>query len=122
MKNREKYADEIKNYKGDDICHDFIRPIVLNQLNCEEIRCTYCQFLQMLWLDEEYEEPEVDWTKVPVDTLIRVKMNKNDDWIRRYFAKYENGRIYAWNYGATSKTTSSITDYNYVELINEHTK
>ena len=122
MKNREKYADKIKNYKGDDFCHDFVRPIILNKINCEEIRCTYCQSLQMLWLDEEYEEPEVDWSKVPVDTLIRAKMNKNDDWIRRYFAKYKNGKIYAWNYGATSRTTSSMTDYNYAELVNEGTK
>lgn len=119
MKNREKYANEIKNYKGDDFCHDFVRPIVLNKINCEEIRCTYCQSLQMLWLDEEYDEPEVDWSNVPVDTLIRVKENKIDEWILRYFAKYKDGRIYAWDNGCTSKTTDCVATWRYAEIVNE---
>ena len=122
MKNREKYADKIKNYKGDDFCHDFVRTIVLNKINCEEIRCTYCQSLQMLWLDEEYEEPEVDWSKVPVDTLIRVRFYKSDDWINRYFSKYENGKVYAWDNGTTSKTGKSDSPWLCAEIVNEDTK
>lgn len=122
MKNREKYANEIKNYKGDDFCHDFVRPIVLNKINCEEIRCTYCQSLQMLWLDEEYKGPEIDWSKVPVDTLIRVRFYKSDDWINRYFSKYENGKVYAWNNGTTSKTGKSDSPWLCAEIVNEDTK
>lgn len=122
MKNREKYANEIKNYKGNDFCHDFVRPIVLNKINCEEIRCTYCQSLQMLWLDEEYKGPEIDWSKVPVDTLIRVRFYKSDDWINRYFSKYENGKVYAWNNGTTSKTGKSDSPWLCAEIVNEDTK
>lgn len=51
---------------------------------------------------EESVEPEVDWSKVEVDTPILVKDHSDDDWIRRYFAKYEKGEIYAWDRGATS--------------------
>ena len=119
MKNREKYAEEIKNYKGNDSCHDFVRPIVLNKINCEEIRCTYCQSLQMLWLDEEYEEPKVDWAKVPVDTLIRVKSYKNINWINRYFSKYKDGKVYAWNDGATSKTAEDCSAWDCAEIAKE---
>lgn len=122
MKNREKYANEIKNYKGDDFCHDFVRTIVLNKINCEEISCTYCQSLQMLWLDEEYKGPEIDWSKVPVDTLIRVRFCKSDDWVNRYFSKYENGKVYAWDNGTTSKTGKSDSPWLCAEIVNEDTK
>ena len=122
MKNREKYANEIKNYKGDDFCHDFVRTIVLNKINCEEISCTYCQSLQMLWLDEEYKGPEIDWSKVPVDTLIRVRSCKSDDWVNRYFSKYENGKVYAWDNGTTSKTGKSDCPWLCAEIVNEDTK
>ena len=122
MKNREKYANEIKNYKGDDFCHDFVRTIVLNKINCEEISCIYCQSLQMLWLDEEYKGPEIDWSKVPVDTLIRVRFCKSDDWVNRYFSKYENGKVYAWDNGTTSKTGKSDSPWLCAEIVNEDTK
>jgi len=56
----------------------------------------------------EEEEKEVDWTKVAVDTPILVREGERDDWVRRYFAKYENGLVYAWGNGATSWTY----DYN----------
>lgn len=31
MTNLEKYAEEIKNYNGDNFCGDFIRPIILKE-------------------------------------------------------------------------------------------
>ena len=43
----------------------------------------------------------VDWSKVAVDTPILVS-NNGDYWRRRYFAKYENGMVYAFNGGKTS--------------------
>ena len=44
----------------------------------------------------------VDWSKVPVDTPILVKDFKEYNWERRYFAKVENDKVYAWDGGATS--------------------
>ena len=35
MKNREKYAEEIKNYNGTNFCKDFIQPVVFNRDNCK---------------------------------------------------------------------------------------
>ncbi len=123
MKNREKYAEEIKNHKGGFFCDDFVKPIILKKKYCDVFSdCTQCYLVQQLWLDEEYEEPEVDWSKVPVDTLIRVKENKTDGCLLRYFAKYESGKIHAWKYGCTSKTTDHTCIWEYAEIVTEDTK
>lgn len=47
-------------------------------------------------------ERRIDWSKVPVDTKVLVSGSGNGGWLKRYFAKYENGKIYTWDYGATS--------------------
>ena len=123
MKNREKYAEEIKNYKGNEFCSDFVTPVILKKKDCDVFStCSQCYLFQQLWLDEEYEEPEVDWSKVPVDTLIRVKFCENDNWINRYFSKYENGKVYAWDNGTTSKTGKSDSPWQCAEIVTEDTK
>ena len=71
MKNREKYAEEIKNYKGNEFCCDFVMPVILKKKECDIFStCSQCYLVQQLWLDEEYKEPEVDWSKVPIDTPV----------------------------------------------------
>lgn len=123
MKNREKYAEEIKNYKGNEFCCDFVMPVILKKKECDIFStCSQCYLVQQLWLDEEYKEPEVDWSRVPVDTLIRVKENKIDEWVLRYFAKYKDGKIYAWDYGCTSKTTDCVAIWRYGEIVTEDIK
>lgn len=119
MKNREKYAEEIKNYNGKNFCREFIKPIILKRESCNGLSCERCAMLQMLWFEEEYEEPEVDWTKVAVDTPILVKDFEHDAWRRRYFAKFEDGRAYAWADGATewsAKHNNSFCSWNYAKL------
>lgn len=64
MKNREKYAEEIKNYNGTNFCKDFIKPIIHKKENCCSIGCERCAMLTALWLEEEYTEPIIDWSKV----------------------------------------------------------
>nr|DAY08227.1 MAG TPA: hypothetical protein [Caudoviricetes sp.] len=44
----------------------------------------------------------VDWSKVPVDTPILVRDLKEQDWGKRYFAFFKDGKVYAWTGGATS--------------------
>lgn len=103
MKNYEKYADEIKEYNGDSICADFVEPYILKSINakCTNTSCVKCHLYRTIWLMEEYEEPEVDWSKVEVDTKILVREHEDDKWCKRYFAKYEDGKVYAWNNGTT---------------------
>ena len=80
---------------------------------CKEIKCEECDFYESdsckgstynfrEWLNSEYVEPPVDWSKVAVDTPILVRNGGEETWVRRYFAKYEDNTVYAWGNGATS--------------------
>ena len=122
MKNYEKYADEIREYRGCEFCEAFIIPNILKSDNCAGMTCYKCRMLQMLWLLEDYEEPEVDWSKVEVDTPILVRANEAKPWIRRYFAKYEDGIVYAWNDGRTSWNEAVATVWKYTKLAEDKKK
>ena len=121
MKNFEKYEDEIRKFKGDNFCSNFVIPHILKSDSCAYLSCSDCGRRQMLWFVEEYEEPEVDWNQVEVDTPILVKYSELTKWQKRHFAKYENGIIYAWNNGETSWTTVAMTDWNYAKLAEPET-
>ena len=118
MKNYEKYADEIKKYDGDSICTDFIEPYILKSINakCINTSCPKCHLYRAIWLMEEYKEPEVDWSKVAVDTPILVKNSEDEMWRKRHFAKYRNGNVYAWSDGQTSWTAYDMMVWNYAKL------
>lgn len=117
MKNREKYAEEIKNWQGKDFCGEFIKPIILKKENCYGMGCRRCTMLQMLWLEEECKEPEVNWSKVEVDTPILVRNSDIEIWERRHFAKFEDGKVYTWYGGRTSWSSDDrIVDWKYAKL------
>lgn len=118
MKNYEKYAEEIKGYNGDSICTDFIEPYILKSINakCINTSCPKCHLYRTIWLLEDYEEPETDWSKVEVDTPILVRDYEGQEWARKYFAKYENKTIYAWDSGRTSWTGDGVTEWKYAKL------
>ena len=56
-------------------------------------------------------EEIVDWSKVPVDTKIEVRVSEHNEWNKRHFAKFENGYIYAWDNGKTSFTSNTKVSY-----------
>lgn len=105
MLNREKYATEILNIvcDGEDVAVVDGKPI-----RCTETPCDTCELRGNCtkrfkhWANSEYVEPQVDWSKVPVDTPILVKGSNDACFSRRYFAKFENGVVYAWDAGRTS--------------------
>lgn len=123
MRNYEKYADEIRELKsviGIEWCDLFAKPKVLKLFGrkCEEVSCGLCNTLTTLWLLEDYEEPETDWSKVEVDTpiLVRDHEDATTSWIRRYFAEYKDGVVYAWNGGCTSWSEKCMTGWEYAKL------
>ena len=117
MKNYEKYADEIRAYKGEAFCNDSVQPYILRQSDCSGMDCGQCNMLSMMWLLEDYEEPEVDWSKVEVDTPILVRDFEWSDWFRRHFAKYENGTVYVWDGGDTSWSGGDVmAAWKYAKL------
>ena len=116
MKNYEKYADEIREYKGCNFCIDFVCQHILKIEDCDYIGCSRCNMLQMLWLMEEYKEPETDWNKVEIDTPILVRYSEDGEWLRRHFAKYEDGIVYAWKDAYTSWTGDRVTPWELAKL------
>lgn len=118
MKNYEKYAEKIREYGGSDFCKDFIEPYILKSINakCYDISCVRCTTYRMIWLLEEYKEPEVDWSEVEVDTPILVRDYEDQEWERRHFAKYEDGAIFTWGDGKTSWTSGCMIRWKYAKL------
>lgn len=73
-------------------------------------------------LVEDQKEPEIDWTKVKVDTPILVRDSKDNKWLKRYFAKYEDGLVYAWLGENTSYDTCSTAKWKYAKLAESEEK
>ena len=122
MLNREKYAKEILDIacKGDKIA---VRNGKIT--SCDDLLCKDCDFgysdcngKTLKWANSEYVEPPVDWSKVAVDTPILVRDSEKNVWKKRYFAKYENGMVCTWGYGATSWSVDSgdVTDWKFAKL------
>lgn len=94
-----------------------------------QIGCSWCAFCnedgnccernKTKWLNEEYVEPKVDWSKVPVDTPVLVSKN-GSTWFKRYFAGFDKGIVSAWNQGATSWSSDfdddNTTKWTYAKL------
>lgn len=132
MKNREKYREQILEWAvvpGRDMC-DFKRKEVLPHFgkgSCACISCPWCSIMLNLWLDEEYTEPpkpEVDWDNVPVDTLVRVRNSKNENWKLRHFKRIrdttESQKFETWGERQTSRTTDgNISLWRYCESVED---
>lgn len=117
MKNYERCADEIKKFGvKKSFCDDFIRPHILKSSDCSGMNCDACRMLQVIWLLEEYEEPEVDWSKIEVDTPIRVRDTEDGYWHKVHFAKYKDGEVYAWLGNGTSWTSNDTYAWKYAKL------
>lgn len=127
MTNREKYLDEILaalpwgKFNGEiDYCQN-------NECaSCDfETKRRACRKEAMDWLQAEADmepkkEPEIDWSKVSVDTPIYVRDREDQEWRPRYFAKYEDGLVHTWNGGTTSWSTNGSTMcWNYARLAKE---
>ena len=123
MKNYEKYEEKIKEYEGETFCNDFVQPYILKQDDCRGMDCGRCSMIQLIWLMKEYEEPQVDWSRVEVDTPILVRHTEDEEWHKRYFAEYKNGNVYAWSDGLTSWTAYDRMVWRYAKLAeNEESK
>lgn len=119
MLNIEKYKEELENI-------GVLNPNRLAVIDgkpcmCQEAACNMCEFRSEEsccfyktdnWLFSEYKEPEIDWSKVKVDTPILVRDYEGSEWIKRYFAKFADGIVYTWQGETTSWTASG--EYNVI--------
>lgn len=141
MKNREKFRGEIveaiKEYNDenekmccflkDNVIPRFISEEDMNLSICGGLDCHTCAKMFAFWLEEEYIEPQkpkVDWSNVPVDTLVRVRDGEDEEWLLRYFNGIDEeapgSRFMAWDGGSTSITSNGeYTYWKYCELVEE---
>lgn len=127
MLNKEKYANKIIELAAN--AGVFVlkngEPALCRETKCEDCdfnklnscKCSEYKFRE--WLNSEYVEPPVDWSKVAVDTPILVRNSEEETWRKRYFAKYENETVYAWDGGKTSWSVGSklrIFDWKMAKL------
>ena len=124
MKNKEKFANEIFEIAcmGTRIAVD---EKTGNICPCSHMCCSDCIFCGHIscqpfieeWMNSEYIETVIDWSKVPVDTRILVRDSVDQQWCKRYFAKYQDGVAYTWAFSATSwNSNNEITKWNYAKL------
>ena len=64
-------------------------------------------------------EDEVDWDEVEVDTKVLVRDKPDGEWVKRHFAKYEDGKVYVFKNGRTSWNNEGITHWEETKLWEE---
>lgn len=123
MKNRERFKEQLATACKQDAFSVFFDQYIRPYYQCRSWAERGVNddhklvILTTLWLDEEYQEPEVDWSKVEVDTPILVSTD-GQTWYHRYFAEYYDETVYAFQEGTTSWTnTSNVnTGWEYAKL------
>lgn len=66
----------------------------------------------------------IDWSTVKVDTKILVRDTNGGEWKKRYFARYENETVYAFDSGKTSWSAnvnhlSDLVPWDFAEVVDE---
>lgn len=103
---------ELENYKG-DYGYDYTGFIE-----------GACFKWQSGWLKDIREEKDpVDWSKVPIDAKVKITIMDNFEE-KRYFARYDKGKVYIWYGGKTSWTARGENDTSFwspdqVELVED---
>lgn len=126
MLNKEKYKDELEEILviGEVFAFDKKRNEVCT---CKNISCSICKFFvgegcsenRKEWLNREYAEPEMDWSKAPIDTPILVRDCATNPWIKKHFAGVKDGKVCAWCEGRTSWSTNDedeFCEWNYAKF------
>ncbi len=120
MTNKEKYGNEIIELavNGGVFGLKNGKPALCRKIKCEDcdfwdkysVSCRGSTYNFHEWLNSEYVEPPVDWSKVAADTPVLVRDSEEEGWLRRYFAKYEDNIVYAWDNGTTSWSARRSSD------------
>lgn len=122
MTNREAYKDTLDNLLAGVIALVDGKPVMCENTNCREClfwdSCGKTERKKKIidWLNAEYQEPPVDWSKVPIDTPVLASDSK-EKWTRRYFAGIdENGALLAFPMGCTSWTSEGKVHWQHMKL------
>lgn len=119
MTNFEKYKDILLNMKR-PFALEHGKPVecFIASLSCADCDLCkskpFCSAARIKWLYKDAEE--IDWATLPVDTKILV--SNGGDWYKRYFAAYENDRVYVFTNGRSSFTAdkNDFASWKYAKL------
>ena len=114
--NKEGYYSNLKSF-NDDLSRKTSDEIKITKIyDLSEYESMSLEFStehrELLWSIED----ETDWNKVEVDTKVLVRYKPYDEWEKRYFAKYEDGKVYVFNDGRTSWSSRGITHWEETKL------
>ena len=129
LKKKDTNKKYITNYKGEEMivkvveccggeC-DIVQVIKDNENEYRDRGLT--EFMYMSEITNLEFKEVIDWSKVPVDTKVLVSKD-NEIWFKRYFAKYEDGKVYCFRNGSTSFSADGETDiltWKYAKLYQE---
>ena len=122
MKNKEKYIDDIIEVMRDPSkeCRFRARRMFRSKYGeCSaEIPCTECNVKFYQWLEEEYE-PEVDWKKVPMNTVIEVRDDNYASWNKRVFVFYDEGDDFPFVCISNATASAKAVCWKYARLPEE---
>ena len=125
LKEKDTNKKYITNYKGEEMIvkvveccggeYDMVRVIKSDEREYRDKGLTEFMYMSEI-VNLEFEEI-VDWSKIPIDTLVEVS-DDGEKFIKRHFAKYERGMIFVWGDGRSSKTAYSENDVVKWEMAN----
>lgn len=111
-------SEQEPNFKDDKFmpCYGDKQTAIVGSLEVAVVK----ELLEMyLYIEIDKHIDVFDWENVPVDTLIKVR-KADYEWVYRYFAKYEDGLIFAFANGATSVTAvnkDAVIGYKTAKLV-----
>lgn len=128
MTNREAYKDKL-----DDLLARIVAIVDGEPVLCEITSCNGCLFQGICgkpeqkkelidWINAEYQEPSVDWSKVPIDTPV-LASNDGEYWSRQYFAGVgDDGNPETFYAGATSWSNRIVEHCSckYIKLADDN--
>lgn len=117
MKNKDRFREKILEIACAGSCVAVVdgKPVPCRGTDCEDCDLHWkthstismpCAERRKEWCEAEYIE--IDWSKVAVDTPILVRDKECYEWKKRYFAKYKDGYVHAWNDGADSWSSNGF--------------
>ena len=117
--NKEGYYSNLKSF-NDDLSRKTSDEIKITKIyDLSEYESMSLEFStehrELLWSIED----KIDWNKVEVDTKVLVRDRPYNEWLKRHFAKYENGKVYVFNDGRTSWSCGGITHWEETKLWEE---
>lgn len=124
MTNMEKYKDALA-----DILSGVIAVVDGKLVMCKNAICSDCLFGNICgkpdhnkeiidWLNAEYQEPPVDWSKVPIDTPVLVS-DDGEKWHKRYYSGVgDDGdpKVYSFGQTSWSGTDGARISYEFMRL------